>query len=123
MPTLRRFLRDDSGPDTDAVRAELHGMLPGMLVEQTAAVILENVNVYVMGFISTAALAGVSQVTTINNILMNLFQAFATGGTVMVACCSPPCFLPSAIRSSIFCSTRQSKMFWMPPSNSFASPV
>lgn len=88
MPTLRRFLRDDSGPDTDAVRAELHGMLPGMLVEQTAAVILENVNVYVMGFISTAALAGVSQVTTINNILMNLFQAFATGGTVMVARCA-----------------------------------
>ncbi len=88
MPTLRRFLRDDSGPDTDAIRTELRGMLPGMLVEQTAAVILENVNVYVMSFISTAALAGVSQVTTINNILMNLFQAFATGGTVMVARCA-----------------------------------
>lgn len=88
MSFLRRVFRADAGPETAEIRTDLRRMLPGMLVEQSAAVILENVNVYVMGFISTAALAGVSQVTTINNILMNLFQAFATGGTVMAARCA-----------------------------------
>ncbi|MGN1140031.1 MAG: MATE family efflux transporter [Oliverpabstia sp.] len=60
-------------------------MLPGMLIEQTAAVVIENMNVFVMGFVSVAAMAGVSQVTTINNTVMNFFQAFAIGGTVMTA--------------------------------------
>ena len=60
-------------------------MLPGMLVEQVAAILLENVNVFVTGFISTAAIAGVGQINTVNSVLMNLFQAFAIGGTVLVA--------------------------------------
>lgn len=60
-------------------------MLPGMLIEQCAAVVIENMNIFVMGFVSVVALAGVSQVNTINNTLMNLFQAFAIGGTVMTA--------------------------------------
>ncbi len=68
-----------------AVAADLRGMLPGMLVEQVAAIFLENVNVFVMGFISTAAIAGVGQINTLNSVLMNVFQAFSIGGTALFA--------------------------------------
>lgn len=64
---------------------ELRAMLPGMLVEQIAAVFLELVNVFVSGFFSTAAMAGVGQINTVNSVLMNLFQAFAIGGTAIVS--------------------------------------
>lgn len=64
---------------------ELRAMLPGMLVEQVAAVFLELVNVFVSGFFSTAAMAGVGQINTVNSVLMNLFQAFAIGGTAIVS--------------------------------------
>lgn len=71
--------------ENESAAADLRGMLPGMLVEQVAAIFLENINVFVMGFISTAAIAGVGQINTLNSVLMNLFQAFAIGGTVLVA--------------------------------------
>ena len=64
---------------------ELRAMLPGMLIEQVAAVFLELVNVFVSGFFSTAAMAGVGQINTVNSVLMNLFQAFAIGGTAIVS--------------------------------------
>ena len=77
------FLRDADGhEETDTA---LRQMLPGMLVEQAAAVLLANVNIFVMGFISTEALAGVGQISTLNSILMNAFQAFSIGGTAVVA--------------------------------------
>ncbi|MCI7742782.1 MAG: MATE family efflux transporter [Clostridiales bacterium] len=66
-------------------RGELRMMMPGMLIEQIAAVLLENINIAVMGFIGNEALAGVSQISTINNTLMVVFQFFAVGGTALVA--------------------------------------
>lgn len=69
----------------EATARELRAMLPGMLVEQVAAVFLELVNVFVSGFFSTAAMAGVGQINTVNSVLMNLFQAFAIGGTAIVS--------------------------------------
>ena len=73
---------EDADPQ---LRSELRGMMPGMLVEQFASTLLDNVNVIVMGLIGNAAIAGVSQVGTINYILMIVFQAFAMGGTALVA--------------------------------------
>ena len=78
------LLRYEGQAENSAVAADLKNMMPGMMVEQIAAVLLENVNIFVMGFISTAAIAGVGQINTVNNVLMNLLQAFAIGGTVLV---------------------------------------
>ena len=78
------LLRYEGQYENEAVAADLRSMMPGMMVEQIAAVLLENVNIFVMGFISTAAIAGVGQINTVNNVLMNLLQAFAIGGTVLV---------------------------------------
>lgn len=80
----KKLARYEGVEENRAAAADLHAMLPGMMVEQIAAVLLENVNVFVMGFISTAAMAGVGQINTVNSVLMNLFQAFAIGGTVLV---------------------------------------
>ena len=83
---LRRIIawfRDRDG--NEAVDAAFRRMLPGMLVEQFAAILLANVNVFVSGLISSEALAGVAQISTLNSILMNAFQAFSIGGTAMVA--------------------------------------
>ena len=70
------------------IREELQMMLPGMIAEQVAAVLLDNINVIVMGFIGRAALAGVSQISTVNNTLMIVFQSFALGGTALAARCA-----------------------------------
>lgn len=78
------LLRYEGQAENPAAAADLKNMMPGMLVEQIAAILLENINIFVMGFISTAAIAGVGQINTINSVLMNLFQAFAIGGTVLV---------------------------------------
>ncbi len=85
---MNRFFQALLHPAEDAdpqLRSELRGMMPGMLVEQFASTLLDNVNVIVMGLIGNAAIAGVSQVGTINYILMIVFQAFAMGGTALVA--------------------------------------
>lgn len=84
--TLRNQIHRFEGLEgNESVSRDLHAMLPGMLVEQVAAILMENANIFVMGFISTAAIAGVGQINTVNNTLMNLFQAFAIGGTALVA--------------------------------------
>ena len=84
--SLRARLNQFEGlAENQSAAQDLRKMLPGMLVEQVAAILLENVNVFVTGFISTAAIAGVGQINTVNSVLMNLFQAFAIGGTVLVA--------------------------------------
>lgn len=86
LPAFRMRLNEFVGlQGNEAVATDLRKMLPGMLVEQVAAIFLENINVFVMGFVSTAATAGVGQINTVNSVLMNLFQAFAIGGTVLVA--------------------------------------
>lgn len=80
----RRVAAFERCDENHAVVTDLNNMLPGMFVEQIAAIFLENINVFVMGFISTAAMAGVGQINTVNNVMMNIFQAFAIGGTVIV---------------------------------------
>lgn len=82
---IARLEQFEGRAENETVVQDLNSMLPGMLLEQVAAIFLENINVFVMGFISTAAIAGVGQVNTLNNVLMNLFQAFAIGGTVIVS--------------------------------------
>lgn len=67
------------------VRRDMRSMLPGMLIEQIAATLLDNINIVVMGFIGNEATAGVSQVSTINNTMMIVVQFFAMGGTALVA--------------------------------------
>ncbi|MGN0735920.1 MAG: MATE family efflux transporter [Anaerovoracaceae bacterium] len=79
------LLRPEHYQTDEGLGLRMKKMLPGMLIEQCAAVVIENMNIFVMGFVSMVAMAGVSQVNTINNTLMNLFQAFAIGGTVMTA--------------------------------------
>ena len=69
----------------ELVRRDMRSMLPGMLIEQVAATLLDNINIVVMGFIGNEATAGVSQVSTINNTMMIVVQFFAMGGTALVA--------------------------------------
>ena len=60
-------------------------LFPAVFVGQTSAMLLGLVNVAVMGAISSAALAGVGQVNTINNVIVYFFNNYAMGGNVMVA--------------------------------------
>ena len=60
-------------------------LYPGVFVDQMSAILLGLVNVAVMGTISSAALAGVGQVNTVNNVIVYFFNTFAMGGNVMVA--------------------------------------
>ena len=59
-----------------AVYADYKGMMPGMLTEQAASLLLDNVNVFIMGLIGRVAMAGASQISTLNNTLMIFFQFF-----------------------------------------------
>lgn len=60
-------------------------LYPAVFIDQTSAMLLGLVNVAVMGAISSAALAGVGQVNTINNVIVYFFNNYAMGGNVMVA--------------------------------------
>ncbi|MEA4921501.1 MAG: MATE family efflux transporter [Clostridiaceae bacterium] len=60
-------------------------LYPSVFVDQTSAMLLGLVNVAVTGTISSAALAGVGQVNTINNVIVYFFNNYAMGGNVMVA--------------------------------------
>ena len=82
--TIIELLRP-SVKSTESVRSDLHTMLPGMLTEQFASTLLENINVIVMSFVGNAAIVGVSQINPINNTRMIVFQAFSMGGTALVA--------------------------------------
>ena len=57
--TIIELLRP-SVKSNESVRNDLHTMLPGMLTEQFASTLLENINVIVMSFVGNAAIAGVS---------------------------------------------------------------
>ena len=81
---LRTFFRP-TVVDNLGVRQDLDAMLPGMFLEQFSSTLLDNINIVVTGFIGTAAIAGVGQISTINNTLMIVFQSFAVGGTALVA--------------------------------------
>ena len=60
-------------------------LYPAVFIEQTSAMLLGLVNVAVTGTISSAALAGVGQVNTFNNVITYFFSNYAMGGNVMVA--------------------------------------
>ena len=81
---LPKFLRlpvcDDPG-----VMAQQKKLYPAVFIEQTSAMLLGLVNVAVTGTISSAALAGVGQVNTVNNVITYFFSNYAMGGNVMVA--------------------------------------
>ena len=56
---MNRFFQALLHPAEDAdpqLRSELRGMMPGMLVEQFASTLLDNVNVIVMGLSETPPL-------------------------------------------------------------------
>ena len=77
-----------SAQGNEGVAQDLHAMLPGMLTEQFSSALLDNINVLMMGFVGSTAIAGVSQISPINNTLMIVFQTFALGGTALVARCA-----------------------------------
>lgn len=77
---LQRFHTDDA-----ELKQQVRTMMPSILVEQLSAMLLGMVNLMVMGRVSTAAQAGVGQINTFNNMVVYFFNAFAMGGTVMVA--------------------------------------
>ena len=71
---------------TDMELKELEGSLyPSILVEQTSSALLGIVNTIVMGMVSTAALAGVGQINSLNTVIFQFFNSLSQGGTVMVA--------------------------------------
>ena len=71
---------------TDMELKELEGSLyPSILVEQTSSALLGIVNTIVMGMVSTAALAGVGQINSLNTVIFQFFNSLSLGGTVMVA--------------------------------------
>ncbi len=71
--------------DDEELRFQEKRLIPSVMIEQTSAVLLGIINVMVVGTVSSAALAGVGQVNTVNNMVVYFFNAFAMGGTVMVA--------------------------------------
>lgn len=77
---LQRFTTDDV-----ELKSQIRQLMPSILVEQLSAMLLGMVNLMVMGLVSSAAQAGVGQTNTFNNMVVYLFNAFAMGGTVMVA--------------------------------------
>lgn len=77
---LQRFHTEDA-----ELKQQVRSMMPSILVEQLSAMLLGMVNLMVMGRVSTAAQAGVGQINTFNNMVVYFFNAFAMGGTVMVA--------------------------------------
>lgn len=68
-----------------AVMEQQKRLYPAVFIEQTSAMLLGLVNVAVTGTISSAALAGVGQVNTFNNVITYFFSNYAMGGNVMVA--------------------------------------
>lgn len=80
MQFIKNFRTDDIG-----LRTQEKALLPSILVEQLSAMLLGIINLMVMGSVSSSALAGVGQVNTVNNMIVYFFNAFAMGGTVMVA--------------------------------------
>ena len=71
---------------TDMELKELEGSLyPSILVEQTSSALLGIVNTIVLGMVSTAALAGVGQINSLNTVIFQFFNSLSQGGTVMVA--------------------------------------
>lgn len=82
---LMEKLRSDWHTDDELVSSMERRMLPSVLVEQASGVFLSFANLVIMGMVSGAALAGVGQVSTVNNAVMYFFSYFAMGGTVMVA--------------------------------------
>ena len=71
--------------DDQALMEQQKKLYPAVFIEQTSAMLLGLVNVAVTGTISSAALAGVGQVNTINNVIVYFFSNYAMGGNVMVA--------------------------------------
>ena len=71
--------------DDPSVMAQQKKLYPAVFIEQTSAMLLGLVNVAVTGTISSAALAGVGQVNTVNNVITYFFSNYAMGGNVMVA--------------------------------------
>lgn len=60
-------------------------LFPSILAEQASSTFLGIVNTIVMGMVSTAALAGVGQINSLNTMVFMFFNSLAQGGTVMVA--------------------------------------
>ena len=81
---LPGFLRLPVSEDRELM-AQQKRLYPAVFVDQTSAMLLGLVNVAVTGTISSAALAGVGQVNTINNVIVYFFNNYAMGGNVMVA--------------------------------------
>lgn len=81
---LPKFLQLPVSPDSQLM-AQQKKLYPAVFVGQTSAMLLGLVNVAVTGTISSAALAGVGQVNTVNNVIVYFFNNYAMGGNVMVA--------------------------------------
>ena len=84
MPDLVKLLHLPVSDDPELM-AEQKRLYPAVFVDQASAMLLGLVNVAVTGTISSAALAGVGQVNTINNVIIYFFNNYAFGGNVMVA--------------------------------------
>lgn len=66
-------------------RKELTRLFIPVLIEQILAATIGIVNTMMVSGISMAAISAVSIIDSINNVVMNLFTSFATGGTVVIA--------------------------------------
>ena len=75
---LPGFLRLPVSEDRELM-AQQKRLYPAVFVDQTSAMLLGLVNVAVTGTISSAALAGVGQVNTINNVIVYFFNNYAMG--------------------------------------------
>ena len=67
------------------VRARFHNLFASYLADQICVALMGVVNTMMAANVGRAVVAGVGQVDSVNNVLVNLFSAFAAGGTVAVA--------------------------------------
>ena len=58
-----------------------------LFLEQLLVALVGIADVFVIGFVSEAAVSGVSLVNSFNTIFLNLFVALAAGGAVIISQC------------------------------------
>ena len=81
---MRNYFKFPKSND-QAMLLQERQLYPSILAEQASSTFLGIVNTIVMGMVSTAALAGVGQINSVNAVVFMFFNSLAQGGTVMVA--------------------------------------
>lgn len=87
LPQSRPAGRKDGGKPADPIftTQELLRLIGPLLIEQALAITVGMADTMMVSRCGEAAISGVSLVDMVNNLIINLFAALATGGAVVVS--------------------------------------